>query len=162
MCIQSDSLRFDRNNFHVNSVDMPKKIILLLFCICAGVLSYVTLDYWATNNGIPEKKFEQMWHEDVALLEESKKLPSPWYSIKQIEIYPGDSKAKAWMKNVKVPLESTSNGKFKMEILVLTWEEDGKAGAVVQYDLVDLKTQNLVWELGRTFILEDHKRTLPD
>ena len=152
--LQSDGLRFDRKDFHVNSVSMAKRIVLILFCICAGLISYVALDFWASKNGKPDLKFAQLWQEDVELLESSQKLPKAWYSVKEIEVYPGDAQAKVWMKSIHPPIKKNPNGQFKMEILVLTWEEAGKVGSVIQYDLVDLKTQNLVWELGRTLILK--------
>src|SRR5690606_4847569 len=62
--------------------------------------------------------------------------------------------AKKWLAEIESPIQVTKEGTHKLEVLLLSWEEGEKLGAVIQYDLVDMKTQNLLWELGRTFILK--------
>ena len=151
---QSDGLRFDRNLIPVDSLNMSKKIALLLLCVAVGIASYIALDFWALQNGHPESRLERLWAEDVADLAEAKKLPPFWNDIQKVEMYGGDTQAKDWARKIEVPIKTNPQGTHKLEVLLLTWEENGKRGAVIQYDAVDLKSQNMVWELGRTFILQ--------
>lgn len=137
---------------------MSRKLCLLLLCLAAGIAGYVTLDHWAARNGTKLQRLERMWSEDVALLESSGKLPAPWFKLRNLEVYGGTEEAKAWLKRIQPPLKTRPDGTHKMEVLLLSWEEDGKTGAVVQYNMVDIKTQNMVWELGRTFILSEARQ----
>lgn len=121
----------------------------------AGLSAYVALDFWNSRNAPLFKIFERQWHQDVETLEASGKLPKPWFAIKDLEIYGGTPESKAWLKRIKHPLKTKLAGTHKLEVLVVAWEEDGKNGVLVQYNLVDLKSQNMVWELGRTLILKD-------
>lgn len=153
-----DGLRFDRKKIPVDSVSMARRISLLFFAIAVGAAAYVAFDFWALANARPEVRLERAWIEDIADLQAAQKLPAPWFNLRAVEYYGGDAQAKDWLKRIRVPIKTKVDGTHKLEVLLLVWEENGKRGAVVQYDIVDLKTQNLVWELGRTFILHPPKR----
>jgi hypothetical protein len=132
---------------------MIRKISLLFWCSALALSAYVLLDYWAFRNSHPVQKLDRLWAEDIKLLETSNKLPKGWFKLKNIELYGGTDEAKAWLKRLNVPIKTTKDGTHSLEILLLVFDEDGKKGAAIQYDMVDIKTKNLVWELGRTFIL---------
>lgn len=131
-----------------------KRISSLFLCFAVAILSFVVLDFWSSRNAPLFKRFERQWHEDVTKLEKSAKLPKGWYDVAEIELIGGTPETKDWLRRIKVPLEpKKADGKHKLEILVVVWEEDGKRGVLVQYNLVDLETKNMIFELGRTLIL---------
>ena len=132
---------------------MSRKLSLLFLCVALGLTAYVLLDYWAFKNGHPVQKLDRLWNDDIAILEASKKLPPAWFKIKNLELYGGTDEAKAWLKRLHPNIKTQKDGTHTLEVLLLVWEEDGKKGAVIQYNLTDLKSKNMVWELGRTFIL---------
>ncbi|MGZ3721911.1 MAG: hypothetical protein ACXVA9_03200, partial [Bdellovibrionales bacterium] len=98
---------------------------------------------------------------DVEQLEASGKLPKEWSDVSLIEVIGGTPETKDWLGRIYVPLKSKKGGHYKLEVLVVVWEEEGKRGTLVQYNLVDLKTQNNIYELGRTFILSKPKSKEP-
>jgi hypothetical protein len=132
---------------------MARRLPPLLLCAAFAILAYVCLDFWSSRNAPLYKRFERQWKEDVEQLENSKKLPPAWFDVRDLEIYGGTPESKDWLGRIQVPLRTRAEGKHKLEVLVVAWEEDGKRGTLVQYNLVDLKTGNNIWELGRTFIL---------
>lgn len=130
-----------------------RKIGLLFLCLGVGLTTFVLLDFWSDHNAPLYLQLQQQWEEDVHNLEASPKLPKAWFDVKELEITGGTPETKSWLRRIHVPLKTKKDGHYKLEVLVVAWEEEGKQGALVQYNLTDLKTQNMIWELGRTFIL---------
>lgn len=136
---------------------MQNRIPLFLLCVAIGIVAYLCLDYWSIRNAPLFKRLERQWAEDVEQLELSKKLPPAWFDVREIEVIGGTPETKEWLAKIHVPLKPKKDGRYKLEVLVVVWEEEGKHGTLVQYDLVDINTQNNIWELGRTFILSRPK-----
>ena len=108
---------------------------MLFLCIAFGAGGYFLLDTW---------RFD-------------KSLPKIWSSIREIELSPGTEESVSWLKQLQIPVILNKDGNYKLQILFVPWEEGGKVGTFIQYDLVDLKSENsnTVWETTRTFILSD-------
>lgn len=133
---------------------LSKRLHLLFWCVAVGVLSYIVLDLWSTRNAPLFRKLETQWAEDVKLLESSKNLPQGWFDVKEVEVFGGTPETKAVLRKIKIPVGvKKENGDHKLEVLVVVWEEEGKRGALIQYNLVNLKTGNMIKEIGRTLIL---------
>jgi hypothetical protein len=126
---------------------------LLVLVLGLGLSLYIGNQYYRVSFATPTERLQILWDQDVQKLKEAKKLPAGWDDIRQIDLFPATDNAKVWLKNVTVPLQVRADGQHKMEVLILSWEESGVTGAIVQYNLVDLKTNNMIWELGRTFVL---------
>ena len=130
-----------------------QRVYLLLWCVTVGIISFMVLDFWQKRNAPLYRKLEIQWAQDVEDLESSKKLPPPWFDVREIELYGGTPETKNWLKRIEIPVTAKKpNGNHKLEVLVVAWEEDGKRGALIQYNLVDLKSGNMIWELGRTLM----------
>jgi len=139
-----------------------KRAYLMFWCLAVAVLAYVLLDFWLSRNAPLYKRFERQWAEDVASLEASPKLPKPWFDVREVELIPGTPESKSWLRSVKIPLgQKNPNGQHKLEVLIVPWEEEGKAGVMIQYNLVNLKTNNMIFELGRTLILAEPRSKEP-
>lgn len=139
-----------------------KRAALLLCCLSVALLAFVVLDVWSSRNAPLFKKFERKWGEDIELLESSHKLPKGWDDVAEIELIGGNPETKAMLRKIKIPLSiKNKSGRYKLEVLVVAWEADGKRGALTQYNLVDLKTQNMVAELARTIMLHDPQEKDP-
>jgi hypothetical protein len=130
-----------------------KRIYLLFWCAAVGLTSYVLLDFYSRQRAPLYKRLERQWTADVKALEASCKLPASWHDVKTIEVIGGTPETKAWLQRIQVPLKENPKGKHHMEVLVVAWEENGKIGTLVQYNIEDGKTRNTLLELGRTFIL---------
>ena len=126
--------------------------LIIFSVILVGWVAYVTLGlgYWLLP---PEQKFAQSWKTDIALLEKSQKLPKQWNDIKEVSLRAAAGPAQDWIAGHPNPISSQILGHYKLDIFVIHWLEGYRYGVVIQYNLVDLKNQNTVWELGRTLKL---------
>lgn len=137
---------------------LSRKLSLLLMCFATGILAFAALEFWSKRNAPLYKRFENQWSEDVEILELSGKLPPSWFDVSEIELFGGTPESKNWLRRIQVPLApKRKEGKHKLEILVVAWEDSGRRGAMVQYNLVEKESKNMVFELGRTFILAEPK-----
>lgn len=131
---------------------------LFLWCAAVGICAFLILDYHQGRNASDQKRFEQWWADDVASLEASPKLPKPWFQVSEVEVFGGTPASKAWLREIQIPIhQKNPKGQFKLEALVVPWEENGNTGVMVQYNLVDLKSKNMIFELGRTMVLSEQK-----
>ena len=140
---------------------MRQRIPLLLLCVALGITAFVMLDFWSSRNAPLYKRLERQWAADVERLESSHKLPKEWFDVGELEVFGGTPETREWLGRIQVPLKPKKVGGYKLEVLVVVWEEEGKRGTLVQYNLVDLKTQNNIFELGRTFILSKPRNKNP-
>jgi len=118
-----------------------------------AAFAYLLLNAWSVRNAPLWKRFEQRWTADVALMQDSGKLPLAWFDVKEYALIGGTPETRGWLKLVHPPITTNPQGKHRMDVLIVGWEESGKRGALVQYNIEDLVTKNTVREIGRTLIL---------
>ena len=136
---------------------MMRQTMLLFWALASGILAYVCFQVWSEKHAPLFKKFEILWAEDVANLEASHKLPPAWHHLKELKIVGGTPESKMLLKRVQSPIHLDPEGKFSMEALIVLWQESGKTGALIQYNIEDIENKNTVAEIGRTLILEEGK-----
>ena len=125
-------------------------ILGALIAVCSALAHVYSLNYWL----LPAKeKFKTSWANDIKLLEESKKLPQAWSEIKDINVRTDNSPAQDWIVNFRSPIQTNPKGTFRLDIFIIHFIQNDRYGAVIQYNLVDLKNGNTVWELARTLKL---------
>jgi hypothetical protein len=136
---------------------MNKKFALMLLATAFGLAAYVVLDNWRFEKLPLTKKMQKLWEDDMELMADSHILPRGWSSIREIEISPGSDEARAWLKHLQVPVVLDKKGDFKLLIIFMPWNQDGKDGVYIQYDLEDLTSpnKNTVFETSRTIMLKD-------
>lgn len=111
----------------------------------------------------PRERLQYLWTQDINTLKSSQILPTGWYGIKNIEYEGGDSTAMKWLKEgLHIPITLNKDGTHRLEILILSFEDTGRIGAIIQYNLVNLTDQNMEWELGRTFYLNNNQNEWTD
>ena len=129
----------------------------LFLLIALGAIGYFAKEVYQLikiQTGGDAQRLRVLWEKDIELLAEKNKLPSGWKQIKEVALIGGTARAKSWLKQIGSPITLNSAGDHRLEILLLNWEDEGKEGAIVQYNLIDLKSGNMIWELGRTFTLK--------
>ncbi len=126
-------------------------LVLLSFVILGGVAAiYFKADYFLLS---PKEKFIESFQNDIALLKKSGTLPEAYSHIREVEIKSDNSPARDWLDDLKRKIPRDQNGTYKLSVMVIHWIEANRYGAIVQYNLVDLKSGNTVWEFSRTFKL---------
>ena len=127
--------------------------IILLSLIAFSIYTFakIGLDYRAKS----AERLEHVWREDIQNLQHAHKLPASWDDISQVEKIPGlqDAEAASWVKSVSSPIQINPSGKYKLEILFLSQNDNGHKRAVIQHHMIHIPSGNSVWELGRTYTL---------
>jgi len=95
-----------------------------------------------------EKKFMTAWEDDLGRLDRAKALPQGFKDLRKIRFITQSEKLKIAFKKYPLSLTKNNKGKFNLEIFADNIEG---GGVVIQYDLIEVKSGNTVWELGRTF-----------
>ncbi|HEX4924591.1 MAG TPA: hypothetical protein VFV50_10910 [Bdellovibrionales bacterium] len=94
--------------------------------------------------------FHALWREDLRQLQASGKLPKGWNHLRMVEFTGLGKDSWAWIENRKPEIAIDPEGDYKLEILVDLFEDEEGKAALIEYHLVDLKSENKIWELGRT------------
>lgn len=136
---------------------MIQRLALLLCCGAFAVAAYVVLDAWQFEHLPTAKKLQRLWEDDMLHMSNTHQLPPAWKSVREIELTPGDEQARQWLRELQVPVTVHKDGQYKLQVMMVSWDDETKLGAYVQYDLMDLnsKNENTIWESNRTFILTD-------
>ncbi|MEK7357455.1 MAG: hypothetical protein AAB250_13470, partial [Bdellovibrionota bacterium] len=122
-------------------------LVIAALIVGAAVAAQVyNVEYWL----LPSKqKFAQNWQNDVAALEKSGKLPESWQQIREIVVKTDNSPAQTWVVGLEAPIKKKQDGFFRLDVFVAHWIDDDRYGALIQYNLVDLRDGNTTWELSR-------------
>lgn len=102
-------------------------------------------------------KLESLIDEDLENLSSKGLLPKEMNSLAEVELNAGTDNAKSWLKDMRFPFKVQKEGTHKLEVLLVDWTEGPKDGAMLQLNLIEKSSGNMVWELGRTFILKDRE-----
>lgn len=132
---------------------MIKWFAILIFLAGLSLGVHSIQSFLKFKNGSPATRLQILWENDLELLEQSASLPKAWNQIREVKIDAATDSAKKWMQSVYPPITVRPDGTHRLEILVISWEEGKEHGVILQYNLVELKTENMVWELGRTLVL---------
>lgn len=131
-----------------------KWLSALSFFLAVIISVYVAYSYHQFKNLSEEQRLENLITADFAKLRANNVLPRFFDSISKIETQSGTEQAKEWLKKIKFPFKEKQDGEFTIEVLLMSFEEDEKLAAVIQYNVVDNKTHDMVWEFARTFYLK--------
>lgn len=121
--------------------------------IALGLAAYAGYAYYSFTTAPVIAKLQLVWEKDLHLLHREKKFPPEWDRIRDVQYFTGTDRAQMWLRNLKSPFVLNPKGDQVLEVLILSWNDEGLWGAIFQYNLVDEKSGNTTWELGRTFTL---------
>ena len=126
----------------------------LSFAFAILISVYVAYSYYEMTQLSQEHKLEKFIAADLETLRSHRVLPASFDSVSHLEVQTGTEQARKWLEKIKLPIEQKQDGEFKLEVLLMSFEDDdGKTAAIIQYNIVNNKTHDMVWELGRTFYL---------
>jgi hypothetical protein len=101
--------------------------------------------------GSPSYRLESLWQKDLADLQQAGHLPKEWTDVAEIQLNPTTDDARAWLKQIHTPIAVNANGKHKLDILIFSWEDGGHRGAVIMHHLLELPSENMIYEISRTY-----------
>lgn len=129
-------------------------LFLINLLALLGFVLITSKNYYHYLTMSEPERISFLWQRDFELLEISGVLPPEIQDLKSIDLIGTSQLSKSWIQNIKIPIEKKSNGHHKMEILVMGLEEPEFRGAVIQMNISEIKSNNHVWELGRTYSLK--------
>jgi hypothetical protein len=131
-------------------------ITILFFGLLAVMTTYKDVTpFWF--DGSQAGQIESLWKQDMELLVHNQALPKQWIEVSEIKYFPLTDSVKELLSKIKPPLATHENGTYRMEVTIDDWKDNSDYGLMIQYQMFDIKSNNLVWELGRTFIIANSK-----
>lgn len=124
-------------------------IILLIVLMASGFFYYRFL---SSRDPIPAR-LSRAISEDLNSLIKGKVVPDNFAKISGFQITSEGSTFKPWADDLKIKIPTQKNGTHGLEVFVFFYIDEKKLGANVQYNLVEIKTNNTEWELTRGYEL---------
>lgn len=128
-----------------------KSLGLVIFIL--GVVSASYFAVQSKSSNFEEETFKGLWAEDLKNLEASGKLPVGWSDLNNVEVTVTSPNLKPWLDKYSPDFPTKPTGKFKLQIFLDDFKEGNQTGIMMQYHLIDLVSQDTVWEIGRTLLL---------
>ena len=130
-----------------------KFLSTLSFALALAISIYVGYSYYEVQNFTQEQLLEKLITSDLNKLRSRNILPASFDKISHMEVQTGTEQARKWLEKMKLPIEQKADGQYKMEVLLMSFEDEGKTAAIIQYNIINNNTHDMEWELGRTFYL---------
>lgn len=106
----------------------------------------------------PAQQLTRMIDEDFAQLNKEGQLPKEWNSIATVEMRMNSTLAKALMGQQRPTFQRVKDGSAFLELEVMDLPDDENPGIIIQASLFDIKSKNKVFEIGRTYTMNDLNR----
>lgn len=137
--------------------------------VAAGVLAYLIIQDQATVKNIkaamrdkrqaecvqltPAEQLIQLIDGDFSDLEQEGQLPKEWKSIATVEYRLSSDLARAILGKEKPGIQRVKNGTHYLEVEVLDLPDEKNPGIILQASLFDIKSKNKIFEIGRTYTM---------
>lgn len=150
---------------------MIYKFLGILIIGSAAILGYLILDdsvfnrvYQTLNQSssaqlTPAQQFTKLIKDDFEQLQREKQLPAQWDSIATIEIRMNSQLAKALLGKRTPELKRVRDGAHYLELEFMDLPDDENPGVIIQASLFDIKSNNKIFEIGRTYTMSDLNKT---
>jgi hypothetical protein len=105
----------------------------------------------------PNENLEEIWQKDIENLKNENKIPKAWNEICTIEksAFKEDFLALEWIEKIKVPISLSKDCSYKIEIFYISEKPSAsETSATIFIKLIRTKTNELLWELDRNYILQ--------
>jgi len=109
------------------------------------------------NSDLPSKsKLTQLWSKDFDAMK-SEGLPPEFKGVWQIKVFMLDKNLHFLLRDLKAPIETNKNGVFNLEVTFISHysEELKKDMLIIQYNVIDIETDNMILETSRQIVLKD-------
>ncbi len=126
--------------------------LLVVAVALAGLVIFVGFNqrYWLLP---PEEKLISSWKSDLALIQNTQPA-SMLKRIGKVRLRANDhSPAQEWVEKIRAPIEIQKNGDILADVFLIHQIDGHRYGVVVQYEFIDIKTNNKVGEFARTLWL---------
>jgi hypothetical protein len=133
-----------------NTSSLPMGTIVLLVVVTAIGLIYYR--YFSSRDSVPYR-LSRAINDDLNSMIRANGVPPNFAKIRGFQITSEGSTFKPWADEVKIRIPTEKDGTHGLEVFIFFYIDDKKFGANVQYNLVEIKTNNTEWELTRGYEL---------
>ncbi|MCB0413640.1 MAG: hypothetical protein KDD50_04870 [Bdellovibrionales bacterium] len=108
------------------------------------------------------KAFQEIWSENVQYLIQTHQLPFYWDSISNIKLLFESDSMEKWKPHLSPPIPVIKNGKYRIEVLIVPWKIKDVSAVLIQYDIIENKSNNLQWELSTNIYIRGSESEISD
>lgn len=151
---------------------MIYKVLGALIIIAAGALAFLTLQdedgplkkdkkVAACVQLTPAQQLSQMINDDFQVLAQEGQLPPEWNSVATVEIRMNSELARAILGKQRPNIQRVKDGKNYLELEVMDLPDEENPGVIIQASLFDIKSKNKIFEIGRTYTMNELNKVPP-
>lgn len=157
---------------------MMYKLIGAVIIAVAGVLAYLILqdepgsilsakkekpeEAAACVQLTPAQQLAKMINDDFDNLAKTQQLPVAWNSIATVELRMNSQLAKTILGKERPSIQRVKDGTSYLELEIVDLPDEENPGIIIQASLFDIKTKNKVFEVGRTYTMNDLNKVNPE
>jgi hypothetical protein len=148
------------------------KFLGIFFIAIAGTIAYLSMQ---ADSGVrnpmgkdncaqltPAEQLVKLINDDFSELGATKQLPEAWNSISTIEYKMGSELAKALLGKTRKPtFERIKEGTAYLEMEIMDLPDEENPGIIIQASLFDIKSKNKIFEIGRTYTMNQLNKEEP-
>lgn len=151
---------------------MIYKVLGALIIVAAGVLAFLTLKEEtkpvkgdkkesACVQLTPAQQLAEMINKDFESLAQTQQLPPEWQSIATVEIRMNSELAKAILGKTRPNIQRVKEGTAYLELEVMDLPDEENPGIIIQASLFDIRSKNKIFEVGRTYTMNELNNVAP-
>ncbi|HEX7675893.1 MAG TPA: hypothetical protein VF412_17075 [Bdellovibrio sp.] len=156
---------------------MLYKILGALIIIAAAAIAFITLNEQGMSVIPPKKAKSQiekacvqltpaeqlvkLIDDDFQNLVRERQLPQAWANISTVEYRNSSELARAILGKLRPNIKRIQNGTTFLEVEILDMPDEVNPGIILQASLFDIKSKNKIFEIGRTYTMDDLNHQLP-
>ena len=110
----------------------------------------------------PAEQLSKMINDDFQNLAREGQLPKEWSSIATVEINMRSELAKAILGKTRPKIQRVKDGTSYLELEVLDLPDEENPGVILQASLFNIKSKNKIYEIGRTYTMNELNRVTPE
>lgn len=109
----------------------------------------------------PAEQLVKLIDDDLIALGKSKQLPAQWSHIATVEYRNGSELARAILGKAKPGIQRVKEGTAYLEVEIMDLPDEENPGIILQMSLFDIKSKNKIFEIGRTYTMNDLNHQTP-
>lgn len=106
----------------------------------------------------PSQQFAKLIDDDFADLQKTGQLPKEWNNVATIELRMNSTLARALLGKNRPTFQRVKDGTTSLELEVMDLPDEENPGVIIQASLFDIKSKNKIFEIGRTYTMNDLNR----
>ncbi|MGZ3771992.1 MAG: hypothetical protein ACXVCP_08075 [Bdellovibrio sp.] len=109
----------------------------------------------------PAEQLTHLINNDFQNLAKNKQLPEAWNSIATVDIKMNSQLAKALLGTMRPTFQKIRKGNYHLELDFLDLPDSENPGIIIQASLFEIKSKNKIFEVGRTYTMNDLNKAKP-